>query len=364
MSGKFENLTAVDKNGVVLLSDGTGDCRKHEQDFDRYMKSKGYGGIIDDEDWEVPSRPNAAFARKNYNVATRDDDYDISAFNKANIPHINRCNVVLEVWKRTKSQDVLKWLKQFYREEFEEATKENIWRLRDWFMEKYGDWTVEKGKLNYLSASTIPKIIDVASADQYFYQLDLLRRERDSWTTERYDDGYYRNNLMEHIADWDRLRSIHTKMEVDNNITFAQAEIEVMALIDIDRRKLKLAETSAKFLIEMARSAGGTARNMDTGFRMADNAVVMSYEGNATVMQGQKPRSRQELGTPESVCGKCFKPGHVTSTCWGPERTERQPVLKRAMSYEEFQRKDTQARVMRNDGLCNLCKKPDHYRSR
>ena len=134
MSGKFENLTAVDENGVVLLSDGTGDCRKHEQDFDRYMKSKGYGGIIDDEDWEVPSRPNAAFARKNFNGATRGDHYDISAFNKANIPHINRCNVVLEVWKRTKSQDVLKWLKQFHREEFEDATKENIWRLRDWFM--------------------------------------------------------------------------------------------------------------------------------------------------------------------------------------------------------------------------------------
>ena len=69
MSGKFENLTAVDESGVVLLSDGTGDCRKHEQDFDRYMKSKGYGGIIDDEDWEVPSRPKAAFARKNFNGA-------------------------------------------------------------------------------------------------------------------------------------------------------------------------------------------------------------------------------------------------------------------------------------------------------
>ena len=124
--GNFENLTAVDENGVILLSDGTGDCRKHEQDFDRYMKSKGYGGIIDDEDWEVPQKPNAAFARKNMNAATRDDQYDILAFNEANIPHINRCNVVLEVCKRTKSQDVLKWLKQFHWDEFEDATKENI----------------------------------------------------------------------------------------------------------------------------------------------------------------------------------------------------------------------------------------------
>ena len=110
-----------------------------------------------------------------------------------------------------------------------------------------------------------------------------------------------------------------------------------MTLIDIDRRKLKLAETSSKFLVEMARSAGGKATSMDNGFRMADNAVVMSYEGNATVMQGQKPKSRQQgIGPPESVCGKCFKAGHVTSTCWAPDRTERQPVLKRAMSYEEF----------------------------
>ena len=179
-SSKSENLVAVDDKGGILMSDGTGDCKKHEQDFDRYMKAKGYGGIIDDEDWEVPSKPMGALARKAANMATRDDLYDIASFNKANIPHINRCNVVLEVWKRTKSTDVLKWLKQNHRNEFENATKDNIFLLRDWFMEKYADWTVEKGKLNYLSASMIPQIIDVPSADNYFYQIDLLKRERDS----------------------------------------------------------------------------------------------------------------------------------------------------------------------------------------
>ena len=53
-SGKFENLVAMDESGAILKSDGTGDCRKHEQDFDRFVKSRGYGGIVDDDDYEVP----------------------------------------------------------------------------------------------------------------------------------------------------------------------------------------------------------------------------------------------------------------------------------------------------------------------
>ena len=73
----------------------------------------------------------------------------------------------MEVWKRTKSQDILKWLKAAQRDEFENATKQNIWELRDAFMEKYGDCTVEKGKLNYLAASMIPQITDVQSANDY-----------------------------------------------------------------------------------------------------------------------------------------------------------------------------------------------------
>lgn len=323
------------------------------------MKAKGYGGIIDDDDWEVPSKPLGALARKAMNMATRDDQYDISAFNKANIPHINRCNVVLEVWKRTKSQDVLKWLRQNHRDEFENATKENIFLLRDWFMEKYADWTVEKGKLNYLSASTIPQIIDVSSADNYFYQIDLLRRERDSWTQEHYDDNYYRQNLMEHIADWKRLQPIHQAMEMDNNISFAAGEVGVMKLVDIDRRKLQLAATSSKFLAELTKAAGTKRTELDTRFTMADNSAVMTYEANATVHHGQRPQ-QSSLGPTESVCGVCFKPGHGASTC---RLQQKQPRMQRALSYEDFQNAKAQSRLRTKDGVCFLCKKPGHIKA-
>ena len=42
---RYDNLVAVDRNGKVLMSDGTGDCGKHEREFDIFARSRGYGGI-------------------------------------------------------------------------------------------------------------------------------------------------------------------------------------------------------------------------------------------------------------------------------------------------------------------------------
>ena len=110
-SSKFENLVAVDRKGKILLSDGTGDCGKHEKEFDIYIKARGFGGIVSHDDYEVPTRPDDAFARMTHGVNTRDDNYDISACNKANIPFLNRCSAVIECWKRAKTvQPVLTWL--------------------------------------------------------------------------------------------------------------------------------------------------------------------------------------------------------------------------------------------------------------
>jgi hypothetical protein len=183
-----------------LRSDGTGDCGKHERDFDLFAKSRGYAGIVSQDDYEVPVRPDDAFAREAYGRATRDDNYDINMFNKANTPYLNRCSTVMECWKRAKTQQpVLTWLEMEHRLAYENASKENLFILRDAFMTRWGGWTTEKGKANYIEALLLPQIKNVKSADDVFVRMHELRLERNSWLVEQYDDTYYKGWLMEHI---------------------------------------------------------------------------------------------------------------------------------------------------------------------
>jgi hypothetical protein len=139
-------------------------------------------------------------------------------------------------------------------------------------------------------------------------------------------------------------------MEMDNHITFVRAEEGVMKLVDIDRRKLQLATTSAKFLAEMTIAAGITKAAVNTQFTM---------EANATVAHGQQRPQQRGLGPAESVCGICFKPGHGASTCW-TKQSQKVPTMTRALSYEDFQSAKAQSRARVNDGLCRKCKKPGH----
>ena len=104
----------------------------------------------------------------------------------------------MECWKRAKTvQPVLTWLEMEHRVEYEHATKENLYILRTAFMNKWGRWTAEKGRANFIAALTLPQIMDVKSADDVFVRIENLRMERNGWGTELYDDTYYRQWLMD-----------------------------------------------------------------------------------------------------------------------------------------------------------------------
>ena len=94
----------------LINIDGTGDCALFHKQFDACMREKGYGGVVSNNDYEVPLRPDDAFARVEIGVYNRSDGGDIAMYNKNNGQFLNRVEFVIACYKRALSQSVRSYL--------------------------------------------------------------------------------------------------------------------------------------------------------------------------------------------------------------------------------------------------------------
>lgn len=302
---KRDAIVAIDEINTILKFDGTGDCKKFHKKFDTCMRERGYGGIVNIDNYEVPLRPDDAFARIENGVYNRNDGGDIATYNKTNGHFLNRCDVVLACYKRALSQSIRFYLVMTFPEEYDVANKQNLDVIRNEVMRKYGGWTDTKGKRNYADMLAIPNIVDIESADTAFATLQTLIEERAGWNRkeEVYGDNFYRVWLKDHIKNWPRLLTIHTDMELHETVTFAEGQALVMTLVDIDREALGLQTSTAQHIKAITAS-----QQPPTSFTFSGNTVE---EFEAMRVNYQPGQGRAGDG----LCFNCKQPGHLARDC-------------------------------------------------
>jgi hypothetical protein len=296
------------------------------------MIAKGYAGIVSPDNYEVPLEPEDALRNIANDTA---DHHDFSAagnFKKAMAHHRNRGGVVHSVYKSHLSVDIRAFLKQIDRAQFSEATKANYHGMKARVIAEYGSWDEAKAKKNLLSAMMIPQILDVSSADHAFARLDELTQERLGWgrAAENFTVEFFRVWLKDRIKTWSRLKQIHERMELDEDITYAAGKRDVMKLVNIDRHSASMhasiqdqVKAIPNDLVKPAVTTPSTSLPTDTAsFQYEVNQASYDgfqrgYEAAAALTSSQHaPRGQRDLSRVK--CFKCERFGHMVDTC--PER--------------------------------------------
>ena len=276
----------------LINFDGTGDCALFHKQFDACMREKGYGGVVSNNDYEVPLRPDDAFARVEIGVYNRSDGGDIAMYNKNNGQFLNRVEFVIACYKRALSQSVRSYLEMKFPIEYNSGNKENFDLLRKEALSKYGGWTDIKGKRNYTDMLDIPNIVDIESADSAFLKLRVLIEERAGWNRkeEIYGDNFYRVWLKDHINDWSRLTPIHTQMELHEEVTFTQGRDLVMKLVDIDREERGMHAKTLEH-IKLQRLKDSKTIQSSTGFTFVKKLPILGSNRGSNPVSGSLEKS-------------------------------------------------------------------------
>ena len=304
---------ATDECNRAIKFDGTGDCANFHKKFDTCMRERGYGGIVSVDSYEVPLRPDDAFARVDNGVYNRNDGGDIASYNKTNGHFLNRCEGVLASYKRTLCQSLRLYLARTFPENYDIANKNNFDMIRNEVMRKYGGWTDTKRKRNYRDMLVIPNIVDIESADYAFATLHELMEERARWKRQEevYGDNFYRVWLKDHIKNWSRLATILTDMELHDTITFAEGQGLVMTLVDIDREARGLQTSTTEHIKAITALQIRDDEQPPTGFTFSGNNVK---EFEAMQVNYQPGQARAGDG----LCFNCKQPGHLARYCMVP----------------------------------------------
>lgn len=332
-----ETIILKDENGKNLRYDGTGNCALFHEQFDDGMIAKGYAGIVSPDNYEMPLEPEDALRNIANEVATHHDFSAAGGFQKAMSHYRNRGGVVHSVYKYHMSVDIRAFLKQADRVQFSEATKANYHGMKARVIAEYGSWDETKAKKNLLSAMIIPQILDVSSADHAFARLDELTQERLGWArvAENFTAEFFRVWLKDRIKTWPRLKQIHERMELDEDITYVTGKRDVMKLVNIDRHHksmhVSVQDQVAAISNDLVKpTVAPTLPTDTTSFQYEVNQASYDgfqrgYEAAAATSSQYAPHGRQyaQRDLSKVRCYKCDRYGHMVDTC--PERERERP---------------------------------------
>lgn len=317
------------EDGKSLYYDGSGNCQLFHERFDECMKAKGFGGIVDVDDYEVPMRPDDAFQRIANEVGNHGDFQITGSFTTAQSKHLNRCGVVHSSYKACLSLAVKSRMQTANRAQFLNATKANYHALKARVILTYGNWDDTKDKENLVQTMIIPNIKNVSTADKAFARLDELTQERIAWNMPavNFTAEFFRVWLKDRIKEWSRLASIHSAMELNNNVTFDQGKTMVMIVVDNERRAQAIKMTTADHINAISRS--GVMLTGDPAPTVLAPTDMTSFQYGANqahydAFQQGYAAAAAAAGPPRDVstvqCYNCHEFGHYRGACPRPKQ--------------------------------------------
>ena len=323
---KFELFDPED--GRRLICTGFEDVNWHIHCFEEVMKEQGHESTVSLRDDLVPRRPFGAFGRRDMDPAypgpPQPEDEDriskylpaVARHNKSNAQVVasilNTCDTVVQ-------QDLDAQIVNL-----RAKTRENYHEIVRMMRLLYGQWTSFKGTKNFMSMQEIGVFLDRKSTIEGLRQLNVLRRERDSWVglmagAQLYDDSFYRPWLLSRMRSWAKLDWYANSFQSQPLLTYNDMKIALLAHI----KRMHEEDMEARLQHGPARPAQPAIADSTAYSYESVNSATQQLTGQVYDLTQQIREMRasastysgQEQDMSKIKCFNCDEIGHISRDC-------------------------------------------------
>jgi len=314
-----ENLVVRDEDGVQKILDGTGSFAAWLEDFEATAAANGFGRVLGNDPIDVPVRPDMAIerylGRPGLGPPFPQDDANIREWKKEVQRWESACSIVLGMLKRSISSTVRDHLIRTHHDMIT-ATRDNIRALLDGARARFGIYTPEKSKLNFIEMSSLPPFTSVATAIAALKKLGKLTQQRQGWNNaaEMFTDGQLRSFLLEKIRSWGAMVFVVGTIDAAPNMTY-DACVDLMIIKVSQLEQLELLERNQS--LEMASRISPLYAQQLALMHPSDTSCSSFQSSSIDPVYDFGVASRN-FSPRDSACFNCHCPGHFCNMCPEP----------------------------------------------
>ena len=242
----MDEFILLDEDKKRMYFTGNEDFQKHKKAFKARMKVLGHEGVINDDDDQVPVRPDDAYARRANGMNLPNDSKTIDYYKKEILTWNKSSAFVCWAWLETLDRKTVQTLEGEIRDLREEPSRDKWFEMVEVLQVRFGAWTKFKGDRNLLAIEEVPRFTTVETAHSGMVTIMKPKDERDAFVNPQagiYNDEYYIPWLIERMDSWDKLTHLRYKFQHNTvaRLTFPQMRGELLAelkLLEEESQKL------------------------------------------------------------------------------------------------------------------------------
>ena len=308
-------LIAKDDEGKVLIFAGGNCFARFLRLFLSFLCSNSLGKVLRDDPLDIPVRPVAAIARLNgtdpYHPPQPGDAKLVSDYRKESDRWDIMCDKVLGIFKRALVSGIRLFL-QGAVENFDLATRVNIWLIINATRARYGAYSEAKAQINFHAMSTIPVFRCVASTTAGLKKMAELVEERTGWGSlhEIWTDGQMRSFFLSKIRDWAAVSFVVGTIDAAPAMTYAECKDLFMITVDRLENAGYAESTMARELASRANPLFAQQAEMAREMGPRDDIGWYSDAHNQPPAEGLYGAAAKLRS-----CFNCREEGHFASEC-------------------------------------------------